>query len=68
MQQVALLERILRLGEADALEDSVDEDVASFAQFRGGTCLADRRGGSMTALSGAEGTYLEYAAKSEGRA
>ena len=67
MQQVALLERILRLGEADALEDSVDEDVASIAQFRGGTCLADRRGGSMTALSGAQGTYLEYAAKSEGR-
>ena len=67
MQQVALLERILRLGEADALEDSVDEDVASIALFRGGTCLADRRGGSMTALSGAQGTYLEYAAKSEGR-
>jgi DNA excision repair protein ERCC-3 len=62
-QQIELLERVLRLGEADAGEDAVAEDDVSIVNRHSSVSFADRRKGSMSALSGARGTYLEYAAK-----
>jgi DNA excision repair protein ERCC-3 len=67
-QQIELLERVLRLGEADAGEDAVAEDAVaeddvSIVNRHSSVSFADRRKGSMSALSGARGTYLEYAAK-----
>ena len=57
--QVELLEKVLRLGEAEAGEEVLPEDQDAIT--RNGAGEAKRSKGSMLALSGARGAYLEYA-------
>ena len=56
--QVELLEKVLRLGEAEAGEEVLPEDQDAIRRIGAGA--AKRSKGSMLALSGARGAYLEY--------
>jgi DNA excision repair protein ERCC-3 len=56
---VELLEKVLRLGEAEAGDEVLPED-ADAIRLGGGAGKAKRTTGSMLALSGARGAYLEY--------
>ena len=55
--QVELLEKVLRLNDTEAGDDVLPEDADALVKH-GGT--ARRTKGSMLALSGAKGAYLEY--------
>ena len=64
-KQIELLERVLRLGEAEAGEELLPADEDDIR--RGGKAAAARRTqGSMLALSGAKGAYLEYSTGAKG--
>ena len=63
--QVELLEKVLRLGEAEAGEEVLPEDQDA---IRAGAGAAKRSKGSMLALSGARGAYLEYSTGAGGAA
>ena len=54
--QVELLGKVLRLGEGEAGEEVLPEDADALVK----TGAARRTKGSMLALSGARGAYLEY--------
>ena len=70
-KQVELLEKCLRLGESEAGEELLPEDEDDIRK-RGGAAGAGAAGaarrtqGSMLALSGAQGAYLEYSTGAKG--
>lgn len=58
--QIELLEKVLRLGESEAGEELLPEDEDDIRKRGGGAGAVRRTKGSMLALSGAQGAYLEY--------
>jgi DNA excision repair protein ERCC-3 len=67
--QIELLEKVLRLGESEAGEELLPEDEDDIRARGGGGAgagAARRTQGSMLALSGAEGAYLEYSTGAKG--
>ena len=61
--QIELLEKVLRLGEEEAGDELLPEDDDDIRKRTGGVGVvgaARRTKGSMLALSGAKGAYLEY--------
>jgi len=51
-------EKVIRLGEAEAGEELLEEDPDDIRKGGAGAGAARRSNGSMLALSGAEGAYL----------
>ena len=65
-KQIELLEKVLRLGEGEAGEELLPADDDDIRKRAGAAGAARRTAGSMLALSGAEGAYLEYSTGARG--
>lgn len=65
--QMALLERVLRLDEVAAVDEALVEDDDDITRIDIVSDTVKRREESILALSGAQGTYLEYRTRDDGR-
>jgi DNA excision repair protein ERCC-3 len=65
-EQIYMLERLIRLDEATAGEEVLEEDEDDITGIGNHSDTVKRREDSMLALSGAQGTYLEYHTRARG--
>jgi DNA excision repair protein ERCC-3 len=65
-KQLDLLAKVLSAGEAEAGEEVLPEDEDAIKQAHKPIGAARRTAGSITALSGADGAYLEFDAQRGG--